>query len=138
MKRPDPATFAQYSSILAYVSFGLFILSMILTRASNPAVADLSFTFIWLVLPSSAAGAFMGWAARSDFKKKPGSDEDMQKAATGFRVNLLALILMIMIGSCMLAVGSFDWIEITPDIETTPDAEGVEESFNIILRMFMG
>lgn len=89
--RPDPVMFAKLSYYLALASSGILLVSVVLALVRISAGP-----FLWLALPTSAAGTFLAWAARSDFRARPGPDEAAQQARTGWRVNLLALIVMLL------------------------------------------
>jgi len=91
--RPDPETFARYSYNLAYVSSGIILLAIIVSLIPLPIAATLA-NVIWLALISGVAGTFMGFAANSDFKRYPGSEEGIHAARVGFRLNLFATIVV--------------------------------------------
>jgi len=90
--RPDPALFARGSYYLGIASSGILLLSFLLGLLR----VGLS-SIVWLALITSAVGLFLGWASRSDFKKNPGTPEVMQMADTGWRINLWALIVLVVV-----------------------------------------
>ncbi len=87
--RPDPALFARLSFYLGYASSGIIFLSLVLVLLRSSASQ-----IMWLALITSAAGTFMAWAARTDFREAPGTEEAARMAQIGWRVNLIALSLM--------------------------------------------
>jgi hypothetical protein len=91
-KQSNTETFAQWSYYLGYASSGIMLLSFILGMAS-PLIANI----LWLALITSAIGTFMAWVARSELKTAPASDNVMQMAKVGWRVNLMALIVMLLL-----------------------------------------
>lgn len=93
--RPDPETFARYSYLLAYVSSGIILLSLIISIIPL-AIATVLSNVIWLALISGIAGTFLGFAANSDFKRYPGSPEAVHAARVGFRLNLFATIVIML------------------------------------------
>jgi len=90
--RPDPALFARGSFYMGIASSAILLLSFILGMLR----VGLS-SIVWLALVTSAVGLFLGWASRSDFKKNPGTPEVMQMADTGWRINLWALIVLVVV-----------------------------------------
>lgn len=93
-KRPDPATFAEASYILAIASVLILLLSYVLSWIS--AVGFLS-RIVWLALITSAVGAFLAYAARQDFKHIDAPEADIKRARAGWRVNLAVLVLMLVL-----------------------------------------
>jgi hypothetical protein len=110
--RPDPAQFAHYSYILAIVSAGIMGLSFVLALLSNliqtdplqSSVNDFASVILWLVLLTGSIGAFMGYAARVDFRGQSVPDKLANKARVGFRVNLAALIVTLLMAILALAL----------------------------------
>lgn len=98
MKRPDPETFAAYSYYLAFASSIILTLTFILGLIPVPALQTLR-QIIWLVLFTSAIGAFLGYAANADFKRRRREPDEqaVRQARVGFRINLVALIVMLLI-----------------------------------------
>jgi hypothetical protein len=88
--RPDAVQFARWSYYLSYVTSGILLLAFILNMARTPLGA-----IVWLAFVTSAVGAFMGWAARRDFKVRPADQKVMQMAKQGFRTNVLGFICLI-------------------------------------------
>lgn len=87
MNRPDPRTFAQYSYYLAIASGGLIVLAFVFSFI--PPIRFLT-QLIWLTLITSGIGAFLAYAARSDFAKmKQPPEESITQARIGWRNNLL-------------------------------------------------
>lgn len=91
--RPDPRTFAEWSYYLAIASAAILLMAFLLGLTRVAALQPLV-NIVWLALITSATGTFLAAAARSDFKRNPPDEVDQQRARTGLRVNLLALILM--------------------------------------------
>jgi hypothetical protein len=94
-KRPDPGLLAEISYYLAFASTGLLLLTFLLGLARVEALRPLG-QLIWLVLITSAAGTFLGFAARSDFKRIEPTDRDVRRLRLGLRVNLMALGFMVL------------------------------------------
>ncbi len=87
MNRPDPRTFALYSYYLAIASGGLIVLAFIFSFIES--VRFLT-QMIWLTLITSGIGAFLAYAARSDFARmKQPPEESINHARIGWRNNLL-------------------------------------------------
>jgi hypothetical protein len=103
MNRPDPVTFAKYSYILAFVSSGILTVTIILGLIPGDAIAPLR-QVMWLALFTSAVGTFLGYAARSDFKRNPVGDDLMRKAGVGFRINLIAFVVMLLVAIIAIVV----------------------------------
>lgn len=101
--RPDPAQFAQFSYILAIVSASILGLWFVLGLIPNTVTQAISNVIIWLVLLTGSIGAFMGYAAGVDFRAQSAPEDLVKKARTGFRINLAALIVTILMA--LLAVG---------------------------------
>lgn len=93
--RPDTRTLAAYSYYLALASAGVMMLSLLLGLIPGRVIGILQ-NVIWLVVITSALGTFCGFAARSDLKLDGGSEEDRRNARVGLRVNLAALIVMLL------------------------------------------
>jgi hypothetical protein len=93
MNRPDAAQLAKWSYYLAYGTSGFLALGFILGLARSPLQA-----IMWLAFLTSAAGAFMAWAAKSEFKRQRSSDTQAVKHAhQGWRVNLSGFVVLILI-----------------------------------------
>jgi hypothetical protein len=108
-RRPDPITFARWSYILAIVSDVIIILALILGFLDFDGV-EVIINIFWLAMITGGVGAFMGWAASSDFKRRPGPQESMDQARVGFRINMLAvgatlLVAAFVIGAMLLNPG---------------------------------
>lgn len=103
--RPNPAQFAQYSYILAITSAGILALAFLLsvlsglleTGSLKSAMTTFAGTIVWLVLLTGSIGAFMGYAANVDFKSQSVSADLLTKARIGFRINLGALIVTLLL-----------------------------------------
>ena len=101
--RLDPVQFAQWSYQIAVVSAGILVFTFLVGLIPVEAVKPLGH-IIWLVIPSGAIGAFLGYAAGVDFKKHTGLPESVKQAQWGFRLNaamfslgvLLALFLFVL------------------------------------------
>jgi hypothetical protein len=91
-KRPDAVTLAQWSYYLAYASSGILLFGFFLLLLRSPLTA-----IVWLVLITSAMGTFMAWAARQEFKGKPGPEDSVAMAYSAFRINLGTLIGMLIL-----------------------------------------
>lgn len=90
--RPDPVQFARISYAMGFVTSGILALAFIL------GMVGLGLGWIvWLALISSAAGTFMAWAARRDFKTQPAPPEIERNLKVAWRVNLGSLILMFLV-----------------------------------------
>lgn len=93
-RRPSPVLFANLSYYLALVSVGILLLYSVLgltglrVQALTP--------FIWVVLITSAVGAFLAFAARSALPHTDATNRVMRRARTGWRVNLSAFVLMLL------------------------------------------
>ncbi len=90
MQRPDPALFARLSYYLGIASSAILLIGLI-GGYLRSAVGSI----VWLALITSGGGAFMAWAARKDFQAQPGEPEVVRMANIGWRVNRLALILLL-------------------------------------------
>jgi hypothetical protein len=101
--RPDPIQFAQWSYLAANISAGILVITFLIGLAPVEAVKPLG-QIIWLIIPTGAVGAFLGYAAGADFKKHPGPPEAVKQAQWGFRLNsaifslgvLLAVFLVVL------------------------------------------
>jgi hypothetical protein len=91
---------AAYSYYLAVASVTIMILAMILTFIPLRFLAPLVH-IIWLTLITSAAGTFLAVTARNEFKRRPPTEDEARHARIGLRVNVAALIFMLLL---MLAV----------------------------------
>lgn len=106
--RPSPQIFARYSYYLAFVSSGIILLSLLLSAIPGD-VGSVLVNVVWLAFISGIAGTFMGWAATSDFKRRPADDESIHQARIGFRINLgatIVMVLMALIGVVMRILSS--------------------------------
>ncbi|MBN1429342.1 MAG: hypothetical protein JXB07_13295 [Anaerolineae bacterium] len=101
--RPDPAQFAQYSYILAVVSAVILGLAFVLGLFDDP-IKSFAGIIVWLVFLTGSIGAFMGYAAKSDFKAQTPPPELAHKARIGFRVNLGALAVTILLALLSLVI----------------------------------
>ena len=101
--RPNPAQFAQYSYILAVVSAGILGLSFLLAVLPDP-LKSVASIIVWLVLLTGSIGAFMGYAARTDLKTQSAPADLVAKARTGFRVNLGAFVVTILLAILSLGI----------------------------------
>ena len=101
-KRPDPATLAEASYILAIASVLILLLAYVLSWSG--AVGFLS-RIVWLALITSAAGAFLAYAARKDYERIDAPEADVKRARAGWRVNLAVLVLMLVLAAIAIAVG---------------------------------
>lgn len=90
--RPDPVQFARLSYAMGFVTSGILALAFILGMVG----VGLGW-IVWLALVSSAAGTFMAWAARRDFKTQPPPPEIERTLKVAWRVNLGSLILMFIV-----------------------------------------
>ncbi len=101
LTRPDPVLFAKASYYLGFATSGLLLLTLVLmfTRATTAAGLVL-----WLTLLTSAVGTFTAWAARRDFQTSPPSDAIRGMANLGWRINRLALILIVIMAVMSLLV----------------------------------
>lgn len=113
--RPDPEVFARYSYLLAFASGGIIIVSAVFWLIPGPVAAALV-NVIWLALITGVAGTFMGFAANSDFKRSPGSEQAVNEAKVGLRINLLTSIVMILFVLLGIAIRIF----MTTPIMVTP------------------
>ena len=94
--RPDPTAFADMSYILAFVSAFILLLTFALGFIHTAFFATLQQVIIWFALVSGGIGAFLAYAARSDFKRYSGSPDAKRKARVGWRVNLATLVFMLL------------------------------------------
>lgn len=109
--RPDPMTFIQYTYNLAIASAAVISAGMIAFMLSSiPFLRFLSAIgqVIWLGLVTSAAGSFFAFAARSDLKGQALPEDLKKKLATGWRFNLILLVLMMAITLLTLISGVSD------------------------------
>src|SRR5688572_7329309 len=81
---------AQWSYYLAYASSGILMLAFIFSLLRVPLTP-----IVWLALITSAVGTFMAWTARREFKARPGPADSVKMARMAWRVNLGALIVML-------------------------------------------
>jgi hypothetical protein len=89
--RPDPVQFARISYYLAIATATILGLTVLL------GMLRIGMTWIvWIALITSAVGAFLAWAARSDFKVTPGPTQAVKMARSAWRVNFYALLLLIL------------------------------------------
>jgi hypothetical protein len=95
--RPDPEMFARYSYYLAFVSAFILLLTFLIRFVRVP-IASVLINLVWLALVTGIVGAFMGFAASRDFKRKPASDDIMHEARIGFRINLGVTLIMLLLG----------------------------------------
>ncbi len=101
--RPNPAQFAQFSYILAIVSAGILGLTFVLSIIPSGATKSIAGIIVWAVLLTGSIGAFMGYAANVDFKAQSVSADLASKARIGFRINLGALIVTLLLA--ILSIG---------------------------------
>ena len=94
--RPDPGAFATYSYYLAFASAAILLLAFLIGLVPSDALKPMAH-IIWLALLTSAIGAFLAFAARSDFRHQSGAPEDERRARTGLRVNLAVLVFMVLL-----------------------------------------
>ncbi len=92
-RRPSPARLADISYYLALVSAGILLLYSAIGLAGLH-VRTLT-PFIWVVLITSAAGAFLAYAARSDLTSADPDNRAVRRARTGWRLNLAAFAVMV-------------------------------------------
>lgn len=102
--RPNPAQFAQYSYILAIVSAGILALAFALGFIPSPVTKSIASVIVWLVLLTGGIGAFMGYAANADFRAQSASADLVSKARIGFRTNLGALIVTLLLALLSLGI----------------------------------
>lgn len=116
--RPSAVQFAQWSQYLAYATSAIMLLALILNWAGTPFGA-----IVWFAFLTSAAGAFMGWAARRDFKAQPGPEDAMLMARRGWRTNLIAFILLtVMLLGVIIFGAILSQPQVVPGAEPTPSA----------------
>jgi hypothetical protein len=104
MNRPDPILFAKGSYYLGFATSGLLLVTIVLMLVRATGVAGV---LVWLTVLTSAVGTFMAWAARKDFQTAPPPPDVQGMVNLGWRINRLALILivlMIVIGLIVVAV----------------------------------
>src|SRR5512139_2268776 len=103
--RPDPAQFARYSYILSLVSTGILTLAVLIAFIPVDAIKPL-FHIVWLTIVTGAVGAFMGYAARADFKAHPPEHPELEhQARSGFRTNVFALAVTLLLAVFRIAIG---------------------------------
>ena len=94
--RPDPIRFARYSYYLAFVSalivLMVFIFSLPFLRSD---LTTALVNIVWVALITGGIGTFLAYAARADFKRTPGPAEAVRHARVGWRVNLGALLVVL-------------------------------------------
>jgi hypothetical protein len=94
--RPDPEMFARYSYYLAFASAFILLVAFLVSFLPAP-ISAILVNVVWLALITAIVGTFLGFAATRDFKRTPGSDQSMREARVGFRINLIAGTVMILI-----------------------------------------
>lgn len=102
--RPDPAQFARLSYTFAAISAGILGLAFVLGLIPTDITKTASSMIIWLVLLTGSIGAFMGYAANADFKAQSAPDDLIRKARVGFRINLGALIVTLLMAVLAIAL----------------------------------
>ncbi|HOA23910.1 MAG TPA: hypothetical protein PK801_14935 [Aggregatilineales bacterium] len=101
---PSPARLADISYYLALVSAGILLvysaigLAGLHVRALTP--------FVWVALITSAAGAFLAFAARSDLTTADLDDRAVRRARTGWWLNLAAFAVMVVF-ALLFALAAF-------------------------------
>lgn len=86
--RPSPALFAKYSYYASWASLAAILIMIVLTFFGHgDVIVILANTILWLTVAVSSVGTFLGYAARADFKNRPGEEEAMKQANLGFRYN---------------------------------------------------
>ena len=110
--RPDPVMFARYSYYLAFVSASIMLATFLISFVRLP-IASVLVNIVWLVLVTGIVGAFMGFAANRDFKRKPGSAQAMREAGIGFRVNLGATIVTVLFAIFAIIIRILSTVPIT-------------------------
>jgi hypothetical protein len=103
-KRPDPAQFASYSYLLAVVSAGILTLALLLGWIPGDTTENISRVIVWIALPTSSIGAFLGYAANADFKAQSAPEEIAKKARTGLRINLLIVLVMLLMAGLQIGL----------------------------------
>ncbi len=101
--RPEPSVFAQGSYILAFVSAFILLASFFLGFRIFDSVRFLR-QIVWLALITSGIGSFLAYAARSDFKRRGGSDELQRRARIGWRINLATFVLLVILAVIQIVV----------------------------------
>ena len=94
--RPDPIRFARYSYYLAFASalivLMVFVISLPFFRSD---LTSALVNVVWVALITGGIGTFFAYAARADFKRTPGPAEAVRHARVGWRVNLGALLVVL-------------------------------------------
>ena len=103
--RPDPIRFAKYSYYMAFVSAVILLLAFILSMPFfRSELTEALINIVWLALISGGIGTFLAFAARSDFKRSPGSAEAVRHARVGWRVNIGALFVVLVTAAFVVAI----------------------------------
>ena len=102
--RPNPAQFAQYSYLLAHISAGILGVAFLLALLPIASVKAFAGVMVWAVFLTGGIGAFMGYAAKADFKAQTAPPEIVHKARVGFRNNVIALAVTLFLAIASLGV----------------------------------
>jgi hypothetical protein len=100
MNRPNAALLAKWSYYLSYATSGFLALGFLLGFVRSPLSA-----ILWLAFLTGAVGAFMAWAAKSEFKRQRDPDAAaVNFARQGWRVNLAGFVVLIVILGFMVVL----------------------------------
>lgn len=101
--RSNSDMFAEMSYYLAIASTLIMVLTFVIGMTRIEALAPLR-NLIWLVLITSGVGVFMALAARSDFRRNPPPEELVRFQKVGLRVNVAALVFMLLLSAIVIAI----------------------------------